>query len=545
MNCWIALAIALLCAGCTAKPPPDTASDGEIAALDAVELEARLASGALSAERVAGVFLARIAALNDAGPQLRAIVEVNPDALAIARELDRRRARGGPVGPLHGLPIVIKANIDTADAMATSAGSVALANHRAAADAPLVARLRAAGAVLLGKTNLSEWANFRSTHSTSGWSSLGGQTRNAYVLDRSPCGSSSGSAVAVAAALAPLAIGTETDGSIICPAAANGVVGIKPTLGLVSSRGIVPIAASQDTAGPVARSVRDAALLLRAIEEPHARGAALAPGASRAGANDGAGASMRTASDGAPASLGAVVATRVGARPLAGVRIGVVRDYSGAGDDPELDEAFGRWLDVLHTLGAELVDPLETGLGEGVESAELTVLLHEFHVQINQYLHDVQDGPHSLDELVDFDARHADVVMPLFGQELFVAAQGTAGLDAPTYRDALASIARFRERLSTAFASQRLTALVAPASGPAWRIDPAAGDRLGVASSTIAAVSGYPSIVVPAELLGELPVGVAFVGRPWAEPELTDIASAFEAARGALAGPRYLATVGE
>ena len=481
--------------------------------------------GRAAAERVATVFLARVEALNDAGPGLRALVEINPDALAIARDLDRRRAASGPVGPLHGLPVVIKANVDTADAMATSAGSLALAHHRAAADAPLVARLRAAGAVLLGKSNLSEWANFRSTRSTSGWSSLGGQTRNPYVLDRSPCGSSSGSAVAVAAALVPLAIGTETDGSIVCPSAMNGVVGIKPTLGLVSGRGIVPIARSQDTAGPIARSVRDAALLLRAIEEPGARppdhvwpiSSAATPISSARGAD----------------------------RPLAGLRLGVVRDYSGAGKDPRLDAAFGRWLEQLRTLGAELVDPVSTGLGEAVESAELTVLLHEFHVQIDEYLRDVHEGPRSLDELIAFDDAHADVTMPIFGQELFAAAQTTGGLDAPTYRDALAALARFRSRIATTFAEQRLAALVAPVAGPAWRIDPAAGDRFGVSSSAIAAISGYPSVAVPAELIGELPVAIAFVGPPWTEPQLVDVASAFEAARGSFAPPRYLETAGD
>jgi amidase len=520
------LALAILCTGCTAKPPPNAATDADIAALDAVSLESRLASGELSAERVASVFLARIAASNDAGPKLRALVEVNPDALAIARDLDRRRAAGGPVGPLHGLPVVIKANIDTADAMATSAGSVALASHRAAADAPVAARLRAAGAVLLGKTNLSEWANFRSTRSTSGWSSLGGQTRNPYVLDRTPCGSSSGSAVAVAASLAPLAIGTETDGSIVCPSAMNGVTGIKPTLGLVSGRGIVPIARSQDTAGPIARNVSDAALLLRAIEEPGARPVSNAwPTTSRALALPSAGS---------------------GARPLAGLRLGVVRDYFGAGKDPELEAAFGRWLEKLATLGAELVDPIEVGLSDAVESAELTVLLHEFHVQIDDYLRDVQDGPRSLDELMAFDLAHADIAMSLFGQDLFVAAQRTEGLDAPAYRDALASLARFRERVAMAFASQRLAALVAPVTGPAWRIDTEAGDRAETASSSaIAAISGYPSVAVPAEMLRELPVGIAFVGTPWTEPGLVEIASAFEAARGAFAPPRYLETVGD
>jgi len=517
MKRW-ALAFAFICAGCTAKPPPSIALDAEIASLDAVGLEARLASGELSAERVAWVFLARIESLNEAGPSLHAVVEVNPDALAIARELDRRRAESGPVGPLHGLPILIKANIDTADGMATSAGSVALARHRAAADAPVVAQLRAAGAVILGKTNLSEWANFRSTRSTSGWSSLGGQTRNPYVLDRSPCGSSSGSAVAVAAALAPLAIGTETDGSIVCPSAVNGVAGIKPTLGLVSGRGIVPIARSQDTAGPIARNVRDAALVLRAIEEPAKRPEAHAwAAASRA-----------------PAT----------ARPLAGVRLGVVRDYSGAGDDRKLDEAFGRWLEQLRALGAELVDPIGSGLGDAVESAELTVLLHEFRVQIDEYLSDVRDGPRSLEEVVAFDLAHRDVAMPIFGQDLFLAALKTTGLDAPAYREAVASLLRFRERLATTLATQRLAALVAPVAARAWRIDPEAGDRITVSSSTIAAVSGYPSIAVPAELLDELPVGLAFVGPPWTEPELVDMASSFEAARGTFAPPRYLATAG-
>jgi amidase len=519
-------ALAIICAGCTSKPPPLAATDAEIAALDAVSLESRLASGELSAERVASVFLARIEALNGAGPSLRAVVEVNPDALEIARDLDRRRAAGRPVGPLHGLPIVIKANIDTADAMATSAGSIALARHRAAVDAPMVAHLRAAGAVLLGKTNLSEWANFRSARSTSGWSSLGGQTRNPYVLDRSPCGSSSGSAVAVAAGLAPLAIGTETDGSIVCPSGMNGVVGIKPTLGLVSGRGIVPIARSQDTAGPIARTVRDAALLLRVIEEPGVRPADhVWPISSR---------------------TRAVSSAAGSARPLAGVRIGVVRDYFGAGKEPSLEAAFGRWLEKLAALGAELIDPVETGLRDTVGSAEFTVLLHEFHVQIDEYLRDVRDGPRSLDELITFDIAHAAVAMPLFGQDLFVSAQKTEGLDAPAYRDALAALARFRERVATAFASQRLVALVAPVTGPAWRIDTEVGDRAGTPSSSeVAAISGYPSIAVPAELLDELPVGIAFVGTPWTEPELIEIASAFETARGAFPPPRYLATVGD
>ncbi len=307
---------ALAAAALACKPPPELA-DAQIVELTATELEAELAAGTLSAERVTRVFLDRIATLDDAGPKLAAVIELNPEAVAIARELDQKRRRGGPVGPLHGVPILLKANIDTADALATSAGSLALAGHHAAADAPLVARLRAAGAVILGKTNLSEWANFRATGSTSGWSSLGGQTRSPYVLDRNPCGSSSGSAVAVAARLAPLAVGTETDGSIVCPAAANGVVGVKPTLGLVSGGGIVPIAKSQDTAGPLARTVRDAALLLSVLAEPDASGRVIA---------------LPEESTGAAASPAS----------LAGVRIGVVRDYFGAGRDAACEAAFRR-----------------------------------------------------------------------------------------------------------------------------------------------------------------------------------------------------------
>ena len=293
----------------------------------------------------------------------------------------------------------------------------------------------------------------------------------------------------------------------------------------MSGRGIVPIARSQDTAGPITRNVRDAALLLRAIEEPGARHADHVWPVSSAAST--------------------ISSVRTGARPLGGLRLGVVRDYSGAGNDPVLEQAFGRWLDQLRTLGAELVDPIQTGLGEAIESAELTLLLHEFHVQIDEYLRDVRDGPRSLNELVAFDLAHADVAMPIFGQDLFVQALRTSGLDAPAYRDAVASLARFRDRLESTFAAERLDALVAPVTGPARRVDPAAGDRLDVASSTIAAVSGYPSVAVPADLLGELPVGIAFVGAPWTEPELIDIASAFEAARGPFPAPRFLQTVGD
>ncbi len=504
---WPWLAVMLAAAGTAAAAE---LRDADLVALTAVDLEAELAAGRVSAERVTRAFLDRIASLDAAGPSLHSVIELNPDALAIAKALDRRFERGGRAGPLHGLPVLLKANIDTADRLATSAGSLALANHHPAADAPLVERLRSAGAVILGKTNLSEWANFRSTHSTSGWSSLGGQTRNPYVLDRNPCGSSSGSAVAVAARLAPLAVGTETDGSIMCPAGANGVVGVKPTLGLVSQRGIVPIAASQDTAGPLARTVADAALLLRVIAGE--AGAARAP----------------------------EVLDR---RNLEGVRLGVVRNYAGARSDAAVEAVFAQSLATLRAAGAEVVDPVEWPMTADVEGAELEILLVEFARQIDAYLRATDAGPHSLEELIAFDSAHAAAVMPLFGQDLFLAAAATRERGDGDYRAALATIAALRERLATLFAERSLDALVVPTNGPAWRTDPATGDRFGVGSSTVAAVSGYPSVTVPAGLAGELPLGLSLIGKPMHDAQLLAIAAVFEARRGPFPAPRFLATL--
>src|SRR5690606_6227605 len=333
------------------------------------------AAGNVTAERVTRAVLARIAALDDAGPRLNAIIETNPDALAIARELDARLAASGPVGPLHGVPVVLKANIATADAMATSAGSLALAEHRAAADAEIVARLREAGAVIVGKANMSEWANFRSLRSTSGWSSVGGQTVNPYVLDRNPCGSSSGSAVAVAARFVPLAVGTETNGSIVCPAGVNGVVGIKPTHGTVSRDGIVPLAASFDTAGPFARTVAGAALLLSVIRAAD---------------------TQVVGNEAAPAFS------------LSGARIGVVRDYPGAGDDRRLEAAFAAALKLLREGGAELVDPIEVELTRAVSVASFDVMLLEFKDDIDAFLAARSASPRSLAELVAYNEAHED-----------------------------------------------------------------------------------------------------------------------------------------
>jgi amidase len=481
--------------------------DSAVVALDAVTLRAELAAGRVSAERVTRAYLARIAALDDAGPALGAVIEINPDAEAIARSLDEQFARSGVTGPLHGVPVLLKANIDTADRMATSAGSLALAEHRAAADAEIVKRLRDAGAVVLGKTNLSEWANFRSSPSTSGWSSLGGQTHNPYVLDRNPCGSSSGSAVAVAAHLAPLAVGTETDGSIVCPAAANGVVGIKPAIGSVSQRGIVPIAHSQDTAGPLARTVADAALLLGVLGE----------------AND--------------------VAYR--GLDIHGLRVGVVRDFRGAGLDAAVEASFGATLRRLEGAGVVLVDPVTAALPPEAQRAELTILLAEFKDDLGAYLAGVQSGPSTLEALIEFNAAHADDVMPHFGQSLLLAARDGRGTASEDYARALELVAAARAALAELFRERDVVALVVPINGRAWRTDYAAGDALSVGSSRLAAVSGYPSIAVPADLAADLPLGVALIGRPNDEATLLAIAAAFEQERGPFPEPRFMATIAE
>jgi amidase len=501
------VAIALCLSACGA--PPSTDPDSEIVMLDAIALRAELAAGRLSAERVTRAYLNRIAELDDAGPTLNAVIEINPDALDIARDLDARLATG-PVGALHGVPVLIKANIDTADRMATTAGSLALAEHFAAEDAPVVARLRAAGAVVLGKTNLSEWANFRSTQSISGWSSIGGQTRNPYVLDRNPCGSSSGSAVTVAARLAPLAIGTETDGSIVCPAAASGVVGVKPAVGTVSQRGIVPIAASQDTAGPLARTVADAALLL-AVLAGDTRTAAWTP-------------------DGAD---------------VTGLRIGVVRDYGGAGRDAAVEAMFTATLRQLEAARALLIDPVETRFLREVADAERTILLTEFRDGINEYLAGVERGPRSLAELIAFNDAHSAEVMPLFGQELLLESDASGGRASATYAAAIDVAARARAALGDLFTARDLDALVAPANSRAWRNDAPGGGGPSIGSSRIAAVAGYASIVVPIELSGELPLGLAVIVQPGDEPLMLTIAASLERLRGPFPEPRFLASIGD
>jgi amidase len=475
---------------------------------DVAALQASMESGELSSRELVEYYLDRIAAIDRSGPALHAIVEINPDALAIADARDRERVESGVRGPLHGIPVVLKANIDTGDAMATTAGSLALANHRAPDDAFLVARLRDAGAVILGKANLSEWANFRSTHSSSGWSSIGGQTKNPFDPRRNPCGSSSGSAVAVSANLAVLAIGTETDGSIVCPAAINGIVGIKPTLGLVSRDGIIPIAHSQDTAGPMARTVSDAALLLEAI-------AAKDPGDPAAAARPEAVPEYAAALD---------------ADALRGKRIGVLRTFAGAGDDLRIAEIFDASIDLLRANGAEIVDPIEVDT-EGMGDAEYEVLLYEFKADLNAYLASSRAPLGSLAEIIAFNEANAAEVMPFFGQEIMELAQSKGPLTETAYLEALETSKRLaRTAIDRALEEHDLDALIAPTNGPAWLTDHILGDHFSLSSSSLAAVSGYAAITVPAGYVAGLPIGLAFIGGPFSEEGLIGMAYDFEQA---------------
>jgi amidase len=486
-------------------------------------LQERMQSGALTARGLTAAYLARIEALDRKGPSLHSVIEANPDALAIAESLDTERKAKGPRGPLHGIPVLLKDNVDTTDRTTTTAGSLALEGSVPPRDSFVAQRLRAAGAVLLGKANLSEWANIRSTRSTSGWSGRGGQARNPYALDRNPCGSSSGSGVAVAASLCAVAIGTETDGSIVCPSSANGIVGVKPTLGLVSRAGIIPIAHSQDTAGPMARSVRDAAILLGAVAGVDARDAATSESRGRAAAD---------------------FTATLDPAGLHGARLGVARKLFGfhRAVDRVLEEA----LDEMKRRGAVLVDPADIPhLGEYDES-ELTVLLYEMKADLNAYLASLgpQARVHTLEDVIRFNDAHAEREMPYFGQELFLQAQEKGPLTTPEYREALEKNRRLAraEGLDAVMDQHKLDAVVAPTGGPAWLTDLVNGDHFGGGSSTAPAVAGYPNVTVPAGFVFGLPVGISFIGRPWSEPVLLKLAYAFEQATGHRRPPRFLPT---
>jgi amidase len=485
-----------------------------------LEQQARMRAGTLSAQSLVRQYLARIAAVDRAGPRLNAIIELNPDALAIAAALDRERAAGKLRGPLHGIPVLLKDNIATADKMSTTAGSLALDGVRAVRDAHVAARLRAAGAVILGKTNLSEWANMRSTHSTSGWSARGGLTKNPYALDRNTSGSSSGSGAAIAASLATLAVGTETDGSIVSPASTCGLVGIKPTLGLVSRAGIIPIAHSQDTAGPMTRSVSDAALLLDALTGVDERDAVTRQAAGKGG-----------------------FAAALVPGGLKGKRLGVARDFFGSYD--KLDAVIEQALAVLVAQGAILVD-VKVPNTDKYGASELEVLLYEFAPGLAAYLKDY--APHAaiknMADVIAFNTRHAGREMPHFAQEHLLKAQAKDGLESKQYRDALANNRRYAqaEGIDRVMQEHQLDALVAPTGGTAWLTDFVNGDHYGGSFSTPAAVAGYPHVTVPAGYVYGLPVGLSFVGGAFSDAALIGMAYAYEQATRHRVAPRFPAS---
>jgi amidase len=519
---WLCLATLLAACG---PPPPQVAVPvkrptvkARVIELGVADAQRKMTEGDFGAQQLTHAYLERIAAIDRSGPMLNAIIELNPAAEDDAVRLDAER-RGGKVrGPLHGIAVLIKDNIDVA-AMVNSAGSLALANNRAQHDAFLVERLRRAGAVIMGKTNLSEWANFRSTHSTSGWSSRGGQTRNPYALDRSPCGSSSGTAAAIAASLATVGVGTETDGSIICPAAVNGIVGLKPTVGVVSRRGIIPISQSQDTAGPMGRTVADVAALFGVI----------------AAVDD-----SDPASAAARGKLAADYTNALNVDALRGRRFGLLRQTMGL--LPQVDAVTEQAVAKIVAAGGQVVDVALDGYGSW-RSAERTQLLYEFKAGINDYLPTATSAPASLEALIAWNRAHRDTVMPWFGQDIFERAQRCGPLTDPEYLEARETTRRLigQQRLLSLLDAQRLDALIAPSAPPAWTVDPILGDpSIGGSAADIAAIAGTPSITVPMGDVHGLPLGLMFLGRPYGEAQLFGFAYAFEQATHARKPPHFL-----
>jgi amidase len=492
----------------TARQPPSTPPAFELDEWTFSQLQQAMTSGRYSSKQLVEKYSDRIGDIDKKGPAINAVIEMNPDAERIAADLDRERKEKGPRGPLHGVPILIKDNLDTADRMMTTAGSLALVGAKPARDSYVAKKLRDAGAVILGKTNLSEWANFRSTKSSSGWSGRGGQTKNPYVLDRNPCGSSSGSGAAVAANLCAAAIGTETDGSIVCPSSANSLVGIKPTLGKVSGAGIIPIAHSQDTAGPMARTVAEAWTLLTTIAEP-----ALKPMADYAREFN-----------------------------IKGLRLGVARKHFGFNE--RVDKLMDGCLAELKKLGVVLVDPADIPTSGKFDDSEFEVLLYEFKADLNAYLAGL--GPsapvRSLKDIIDFNEKNRAREMPYFGQDIMIKAQAKGPLTTKAYRDALRKnqLLTRSQGIDLVLKKNRLAALVAPTGGPPWPTDWINGDHFTGGYSSASAVAGYPHITVPAGYVFGLPVGISFFGAANSEPVLAQIAWAFEEATKARKPPRFL-----
>lgn len=499
----------------------------ELDELTISELQEGMTRGRFTARSLARKYLERIEEIDARGPALRSVIETNPEAQEIAERLDRERKEGRVRGPLHGVPVHIKDNIDTADRMKTTAGSLAMVEAKPARDAFIVGRLREAGAVIIGKTNLSEWANFRSSHSSSGWSGRGGQTKNPYALDRNPCGSSSGSGAAAAASLCAAAVGTETDGSVVCPSSANSLVGFKPSLGLVSRSGIIPISHSQDTAGPMARTVRDAAIMLNALAGHDPRDPASKP--------------TRIYGDRSPARPDFTRGLSPDA--LRGARIGVARKFFGFND--KVDKLMSDALDVLKRLGATLVDPADIPTQGQFDASEFEVLLYEFKADLNQYLAATPGThPRTLKELIKFNEDNREREMPYFGQELFIQSEAKGPLTSRAYLAALRKNHRLSRSLGidAVMIKHRLDAMIAPTGGPPWPTDLLNGDHFSGGFSSAAAVAGYPHVTVPAGYVFGLPVGLSFFGRAHADARLLNFAHAYEQATKHRRAPKFLPT---
>ena len=509
----------------TPPTPSSAVKPFELDEITISTLQDGMKSGQFSAHSLVEKYTARIDEIDKHGPALNSVIELNPDALSIAESLDQERKGKGPRGPLHGIPVLIKDNIDTADKMMTTAGSLTLVGSKPPKDSFVAQKLRAAGAVILGKTNLSEWANIRSSHSTSGWSGRGGLTKNPYALDRNPCGSSSGSGAAASANLCAFAIGTETDGSIVCPASSNGLVGIKPTVGLVSRSGIIPISHSQDGAGPLCRTVRDAAIVLGALVGVDPEDSAT------------------------PASYGKSHKDYIeflDPNGLKGARIGVARKYFGFND--AVDALMEQSLDAMKKQGATLVDPADIETFGKFDETELLVFMYELKADLNAYLARLGPGApvHTLKEIIEFNERNHDKEMPYFGQDLFLKAEAKGPLTEKAYLDALQKnhqLAR-TEGIDALMDKHQLDAIVAPTGSPAWLTDLVNGDHVAGGSSNAAAVAGYPNINVTAGYIFGLPVGISFFGRAWSEPVLIKLAYSFEQTLKVRQPPRFLPTLG-